>query len=127
MRRLLLPLLLLAVTLAGPASAQERKFVIFFQEWSAALEDAALAVITEAAHLALETNRGIVRVTGFADPNGGRQSNVLLSQLRAQRVVDHLLEEGLHASRVAQSGRGPVKFAILAQESRRVEIVVPTR
>ena len=89
--------------------------------------DAAEAVITQAAHLALENPRAAVQVTGSADPTGSRKSNTLLSELRAQRVVDHLLENGVTQGQIRQSGRGSVKFAISALESRRVEIFIPVK
>jgi outer membrane protein OmpA-like peptidoglycan-associated protein len=130
MRRFgLLLLFLFCTTLvsADAADPKGRKFVVFFQEWSVALDDTAVAVITEAAHLALENPRAPVQVTGFADPTGTRTSNILLSELRAQRVVDHLLEGGVPATQLRQRGKGPVHFAISALESRRVEIFVPTR
>ena len=112
---------------AHAADPPGRKFVIFFQEWSVAIDDAAEAVITQAAHLALENPRAAVQVTGSADPTGSRKSNTLLSELRAQRVVDHLLEQGVTQGQIRQSGRGSVTFAISALESRRVEIFIPVK
>ena len=63
-----------------------------------------------------------VNVVGFADPTGSKKSNILMSQLRAQCVADLLHENGLAVDRIRLQGRGSVKFAINAQESRRVEI-----
>jgi outer membrane protein OmpA-like peptidoglycan-associated protein len=134
MRRLAMLLLLVSAMISGApmpgaqaADPPGRKFVVFFQEWSVAIDDAAAAVIMEASHLALEHPRATVQVTGFADPEGGRKSNLLLSELRAQRVVDHLLAGGVPAGQIRQIGKGSVKFAISALESRRVEILIPTK
>jgi OOP family OmpA-OmpF porin len=134
MRRLAMLLLLVCAMVSGAplsnadaADPPGRKFVVFFQEWSVALDDAAIAVITQAAHLALEHPRIAVQVTGFADPVGTRRSNVLLSELRAQRVADYLLEGGVPPGQIRQVGKGSVKFAISALESRRVEIFIPVR
>lgn len=134
MRRLAMLLLLVCAMISGaPVPAAQaadppgRRFVVFFQEWSVALDEAAIAVITDAAHLALEHPRAPVQVTGFADPTGGSKSNMLLSELRAQRVVDHLLEGGVARGQIRQIGKGSVKFAISALESRRVEIFIPVK
>ena len=79
MRRLAMLLLLVSAMISGApmpgaqaADPPGRKFVVFFQEWSVAIDDAAVTVITEAAHLALEHPRVAVQVTGFADPEGGQ-------------------------------------------------------
>ena len=134
MRRLAMLLLLVSAMISGApmpgaqaADPPGRKFVVFFQEWSVAIDDAAAAVITEAAHMALEHPRAIVQVTGFADPEGGRRSNMLVSELRAQRVVDHLLADGVSPGQIRHMGKGAVKFAISALESRRVEIFIPKK
>jgi outer membrane protein OmpA-like peptidoglycan-associated protein len=119
-------LLLLSAIIAGPAGAAEqpRRFVVFFQEWSAALDPTAQSVVGEAAGFARSHPRARVSVHGFADPTGGRTANVLMSELRAQRVTDQLQEDGIAAKRIRQNGHGSVKFAITSLESRRVEVEV---
>jgi outer membrane protein OmpA-like peptidoglycan-associated protein len=125
MRRLAL-LLLLSALVAGPAQAAEqpRRFVVFFQEWSAALDPNAQSVISEAADLAKATPGARIRVHGFADPTGSRAANILLSELRAQRVADQMQDDGIPRLRIRQDGHGAVKFAYTSQESRRVEVEV---
>lgn len=134
MRRLVISLLLVCVALAGiaPSDAQAqgpngRKFVVFFEEWSAAVDDSARGIIIDAAQLALSVPNIAVQVTGFADPGGSRRANQLLSELRAQVVVDMLREHGVGQTRMHLSGRGAVPFALSSQEARRVEIFVPVR
>lgn len=133
-RRLALMLMLAFATTAGAtvasANAAEppgRKFVVFFQEWSVAIDDNARKVIAEAAEFAQQNPTAMVRVTGFADPTGTKKANVMLSELRAQRVADYLMDDGLRAQRIQQRGKGPVQFAISSLESRRVEITVRTK
>jgi outer membrane protein OmpA-like peptidoglycan-associated protein len=109
------------------ADAPTQRFVVFFQEWSAALDEAAQAVISQAADW-VKTHPGYVaHVNGFASTVGSRQANILLADLRAQIVVDQMVSDGLAATRIRQRGRGPVPFALTAQESRRVEISVNRR
>jgi outer membrane protein OmpA-like peptidoglycan-associated protein len=123
MRRIVfLFLLCFALTRADAAESPARKFVVFFQEWSAKLDDAALAVIGQAADGAKAHSGIVVHVEGFADPTGSRNANALLTQLRAQVVMDQLQTDGVPAARIQGTGRGSVHFALSSQESRRVEI-----
>jgi outer membrane protein OmpA-like peptidoglycan-associated protein len=110
---------------ADPVPTQ--KVVVYFQEWSAAFDDAATATIAKAADYAKKHPGLPVRVAGFADPTGSKQANVLMSELRAQVVVDQLVEDGVPARSIGQVGRGSVQFALTSQESRRVEISVGAR
>ncbi len=127
MRRLAVLLLLFSV-LAGSAFAADppRRFVVFFQEWSGALDDSAQGVVAEAASFAKANPRSTVQVHGYADPTGSRQANALMSQLRAQRVSDQLIGDGVPNLRVHQDGRGSIKFAISSVESRRVVVEIAT-
>ncbi len=129
MRRIAFLLLFLCATISGAQAAdpQGRKFVIYFQEWSVAIDSEAQKVIKEAAAFATENPRFAVRVTGFADPTGSRASNIMLSELRALRVSDYLMEGGLPKLRIQLRGKGPVEFAVSSLESRRVEINVKPR
>jgi outer membrane protein OmpA-like peptidoglycan-associated protein len=126
MRRLGILFLLLSVAMgsARAADASAQTFVVFFQEWSAALDDAAQTVIGNAAEWAKSHPGNVANVSGFADPTGSRKANELLSDLRAQMVVDQLQTDGVATSRIRQRGHGAVKFALTSQESRRVEISV---
>jgi len=121
MRRLA-PLLLFCL-FAGSAYAQTTpNYVIFFQEWSAALDDSAQGVITQAANWAKAHPGSRVVVTGFADTTGSQKANLLLSELRAQMVVDQLTADGVTEQRMRPVGRGSVKSAFNMQESRRVQV-----
>ena len=123
MRRIaFLFLICFAIARADAAEPPAQKFVVFFQEWSAALDDSALSVIAQAGDYA-KTHTGVaVHVEGFADPTGSRAANALLTQLRAQVVIDQLETDGVAAARIHGTGRGSVRFALSSQESRRVEI-----
>jgi outer membrane protein OmpA-like peptidoglycan-associated protein len=129
MHRLGLALLLLIAATATPRAADPptQRFVVFFQEWSAALDDSAQSVISQAADYAKSHPGYVARVNGFASTVGSRQANILLADLRAQIVADQMVSDGLAAGRIRQRGRGPVPFALTAQESRRVEISVNRR
>jgi outer membrane protein OmpA-like peptidoglycan-associated protein len=108
----------------GAADTPARKFVVFFQQWSAALSAHALAVIGHASDFAKANPGEVVHVNAFADPTGSRKANALLSDLRAQVVMDRLQKDGVADTRMLGQGHGSVQFALTPQESRRVEITV---
>ena len=124
MRRLGI-LLLLSCAVAASAHAADapaQRFVVYFQEWSAALDDPARSVIGQAAEWVKSHPGNVAHVNGFADPTGSKRANELLSDLRAQVVVDQLQTDGIDPKRLRQRGHGSVQFALTSQESRRVEI-----
>jgi outer membrane protein OmpA-like peptidoglycan-associated protein len=125
--RVFLGALLLAASLVVPASAQERAFPIFFTPWSALLDDAAEAGLNEVAALARQHPQVPIVVIGYADPQGSREANVLVSRLRAVLVAEELRERGVAAGRIRTEYRGPTNPAFENLESRRVEIRVDRR
>jgi outer membrane protein OmpA-like peptidoglycan-associated protein len=128
MRRLGILFLLFCVAIGGARAADPpQKFVVFFQEWSAVIDDSAQAVISQAAEWVKSHPGNVAHVSGFADTTGSRQANILLSELRAQVVVDQLQTDGVDPKRVQQQGHGSVQFALSSQESRRVEISIGRR
>ena len=129
MHRLSLLVLMLCAVPGGLRAADPpaQKFVVFFQEWSAAIDDSAQAVISQAADWAKSHPGNVAHVNGFASTIGSRQANVLLADLRAQVVVDQMVSDGVDTKRIRQRGHGPVQFVLTAQESRRVEISIDRR
>ena len=127
MRRVgILFLLLCAITTGSTRAADvpAQKFVVFFQLWSAAIDDSAQTVISQAADWVKAHPGNVAHVNGFADTTGSKQANILLSELRAQVVVDQLVTDGVEPAKVKQRGHGSVQFALSSQESRRVEISI---
>jgi outer membrane protein OmpA-like peptidoglycan-associated protein len=126
MRRLGILFLLLCAATANACAADPpvQRYVVFFQDWSAALDDNAQAVISNAAAWVKSHPGNTAHVNGFADPTGSREANILLSELRAQVVADQLQTDGVDPNQVQQTGHGSVQFALSSQESRRVEISV---
>jgi outer membrane protein OmpA-like peptidoglycan-associated protein len=128
MRRLAsLLLLCLTITGAHAAGPAPQSFVVYFSEWSAALDDSANGIVGHAADFAKEHPHATIAVNGFASTVGSRKANDLLADLRAQVVVDQLLADSVPASRIHQRGHGPKQYALTPQESRRVEISVSDR
>jgi outer membrane protein OmpA-like peptidoglycan-associated protein len=102
---------------------------VFFQPWSAALDDNALSAIASAAQGAKAMPEADVSVTGAADSQGSAQANHYLSQTRAQVVADQLAADGVDPSRIRVHGAGIVSVSGVpdgspAQFARRVVIQV---
>ena len=124
MRRLWVLGLLLVLGACAQADQSGQRFVVYFQQWSAGLDDSAKQVVVSAAGWAREHPNVPVTVSGFADPDGSPQANRDLSRTRAQVVADELTAQGVAAQRVRVDARGSVGFALDSQESRRVTIVL---
>ena len=126
MRRLWVLGLLFALGACAQAEPSNQRFVVYFQLWSAGLDDSAQQVVATAAGWANGHQSVPVEVTGFADPEGSPQANIDLSHTRAQVVADALVAHGVAAQRISVHARGSVGFAMDAQESRRVTIQLGT-
>jgi cytochrome c oxidase subunit 2 len=124
MRRPSFLVLLCLLSLPAHAAVPERNFVVFFQEWSAALDPSAQRVISRAAAWSKAHADAALTVSGAADRTGSGKANQLLSELRAQVVTDQLAADGVPASGVRQLGLGAVGYALTSQMSRRVVISV---
>ncbi|MGE3635366.1 MAG: OmpA family protein [Sandaracinaceae bacterium] len=74
-----------------------------------------------------------LRIEGHADIRGSREGNQFLSELRAQRIRDALVEAGIDESRIDAIGYGDTRPAVDAhseaghQLNRRVELAVIER
>jgi OOP family OmpA-OmpF porin len=119
----LLPLAVVVACTTAPQAAPH-KVVVFFQEWSAAIDPAAGAAITAAAQWGKEYPGTVLRVTGYADPTGSAQANDYLSLTRAQVVADQLMADGIERGRIVLAAHGATDFTLTSQESRRVEIAI---
>lgn len=121
------PLLLLAAGLlaAGQvafAAEPSPRIVVFFQSWSAKLDDAAMRSIQSAADWAKQHPQASLVVVGYASTVGSVSANKDLSRLRAQIVSDTLVTDGVPAERIHHRALGPMDYALDPQETRRVEI-----
>jgi OOP family OmpA-OmpF porin len=116
--------LLLPIGACAAPPSPSQPLVVYFQEWSASLDDSAQQIIKSAATLANSQPNGRVEVAGYADPEGSPQANRDVSRTRARVVADSLIADGVAAQRVSVTAHGATGFAIDPQESRRVTIIV---
>jgi outer membrane protein OmpA-like peptidoglycan-associated protein len=122
----LLPLTVLAACApAAPrgSAVTQPVHVVFFQDDSATVAGAALAVIQDAGRVAAAAPGAPVRVLGYVAPEPGQAPLVALSRARAEAVASELVKFGVDRQRIQVQGRGGTTFASDAPvEARRVEI-----
>ncbi len=121
MRRFACLLLLLVAACTASVSPPQR-VVVYFKEWSAAIDPPAASAISTAAQWAKDHPSAAIKVAGYADPTGSAVANDYLSRARAQVVADQLVADGVDQGRISVAAHGSVDFTLTSQESRRVEI-----
>ncbi len=102
---------------------------VFFQPFSAALDQPALNTIAAVAKAANAQPDAPVTVIGAADSVGSELANKYLSETRAQVVADQLVADGVAQERLRIHARGLIQSANVApgapaQVARRVLIEV---
>jgi hypothetical protein len=122
MPRLLCAGLLLLLGACALFEPSGQRYVVFFRESSAQMDDAAEAVLAAAAGWAKKHPDMPVLVASYADPYGSEKANADFTRLRAQVVVDGLVANGVIASRIQLREVGSVKFQSDPQESRQIPV-----
>ena len=134
MKKILMFSLLCALSGCNSASMMDADAVsapatpIFFQPFSAALDESAMTTIATAAKAAEAQPNATVIVTGAADSVGSLLANKYLSETRAQVVADALAAYGVAPSRIQMRSAGiapaPGPVGAPAQSARRVLIQI---
>jgi outer membrane protein OmpA-like peptidoglycan-associated protein len=115
--------LLAAASVGGARAAEQPIGVVYFTQWSALLDQAATGAV-ENAKTRIDSAKGVVIVTGYADTTGTNEANDLLSKLRAQMVIDQLVADGIPAKRLKRASKGATPDIGGLNESRRVVITI---
>lgn len=124
MRRFVGVVFLLTLGACAVFAPKAQRYVVFFQQWSAALDNGGVQAVSAAATAAQQFPDRPIVISGFADPEGSPQANIDISRARAQMVSDALVKQGVSAARIRRQAIGEVNYALDSQESRRVEIYV---
>ena len=127
MRRTLLlmalPLMFASCALLEPSG---RRFVVFFPNGVAAMDEQGSQVVAGAADYARQHTDRVITVEGFADPTGTASDNAALIHARIDTVAKALIANGVPATQIGRQSGGTPKPALDAQESRRVVVTVGT-
>ena len=107
---------------AAAQAAPIPTLVVFFDEWSGALDHAARDVINQAAILSRSVPGARIEVAGYADDAGNPKASLALTQLRAHRVAEALERDGVSQSEITVRAEGAQREPGVA--SRRVEITI---
>jgi outer membrane protein OmpA-like peptidoglycan-associated protein len=124
MRRVARLLLLTVAACTASVPSAPHLFIVFFQEWSAAIDPPAIQAIGAGAQWAKDHPGAVVKVIGYADPTGSAAANDYMSRTRAQVVADRLVADGVDRARIVLGAQGATDFTLTSQESRRVEIAI---
>jgi outer membrane protein OmpA-like peptidoglycan-associated protein len=103
---------------------------VLFDVGQATIMPDAITEITRLAQFLQENPDRAVRVEGYTDSAGSIETNLVLSQRRAEAVANALVAAGVDPARIVPVGYGP-DFPIATndtaagrQENRRVEVVI---
>lgn len=83
------------------------KRIIEFESGKATLTPSGKAILDEMAGALQKVKDKKVEVIGHTDNIGLRESNLALSQARAEAVRSYLADKGIHPDMIAVSGQGP--------------------
>ncbi len=98
-------------------------YAVFFGQWSAMLDEDALAVIHAAAGNAREHQDAQLFVAEYLDPEGP-PAIADLQRLRAHLIEEQLVSKGVERARLQRIVRAVADVPGMAQESQRIEIIV---
>ena len=101
-------------------------FTVYFDFDSAELTADARAELADVVQAAEATAEGTVEITGYTDLAGAEAYNQVLSERRANAVIEFLVERGVDAARIVGRGLGEANPVVQTeapeQRNRRVEI-----
>ena len=121
-----LPCALVFVLLAAcaPMGADNGRFLVYFDEFSANLTPEARTVLADAARKARETNSRSVRIEARASATGSPVANQRLAETRSQVVADELRADGITPAMLRQVPIGQTGSGDPTVAERRVDIVL---
>jgi outer membrane protein OmpA-like peptidoglycan-associated protein len=101
------------LTVAAPPAEVQKALIslppITFENGSAVLTPEGQAAVDKAAEILRANPTVIVRIEGHTDGTGSAASNLVLSQARAQTVLDSLIAQGIAPGRLSAEGFGETR------------------
>lgn len=122
------------LTVAAPPEEVQRALIslppITFENDSAVLTPEGQTAVAKAAEILRANPTVMVRIEGHTDSTGSAESNLTLSQARAQTVMDSLIAQGIAAERLSATGFGETRPKVPDTSpenraiNRRVEFII---
>lgn len=101
-------------------------YIVYFDFDRANLTPQAQAELADVVAAAQSYGRGSINITGYTDLSGAEAYNQVLSERRANSVIEFLVGEGVGAARIVGRGLGESNPVVMTeapeQRNRRVEI-----
>lgn len=101
-------------------------FTVYFEFDDSGLTPDSRAVLADVVAAAKKSESGVINVAGFTDLSGSSAYNQVLSEQRANAVINFLVESGIDAGKILGEGRGEADPVVATNEpelrNRRVEI-----
>jgi outer membrane protein OmpA-like peptidoglycan-associated protein len=116
--------LALACVWSVTTRAEETRFLVYFEEWSARLSPDAERVIAEAAKKATEVGAPKIRIEGRASAIGSPKTNKLLAETRTSIVADELQHDGVAGASIHEIPIGQIGSGDTGVTDRRVDIII---
>src|SRR5436190_6804873 len=117
-------LIFAVVAACVPMSADNGRFLVFFDEFSANLTPEAHVVIADAVKRARETNSRAIRIEARASATGSPEANRRLAETRSQVVADELRADGISPAMLRQVPIGQTGSGDPSVAERRVDVVL---
>jgi peptidoglycan-associated lipoprotein len=108
----------------APSGAEDGRYLVYFNEFSAYLSPDALNVIATASQRAKEIGAKTVLVQGRASATGSEAANQKLTETRTQVVYDALQKDGVNPTAIQQQPLGQTTTTDTSVMDRRVDIVL---
>lgn len=106
----------------GPTTNLPQKVELFFKTGQSRIDLNSEFILGELVDILVKNPRIRIVVTGYADQTGSAEANLKLSQLRAKRVQQRLLQSGVEGHRVMVNFFGDMQASSSAQKDRKVVI-----
>ncbi len=114
------------VAAAPPPMPAPGPFTVYFDFDASGLTPDARAVLAGVVEAARKSDTGMINVAGFTDLSGSEAYNQVLSEQRANAVINFLVESGVDAGKIVGEGLGEANPVVATEapelRNRRVEI-----
>jgi outer membrane protein OmpA-like peptidoglycan-associated protein len=117
-------LLTLAAACTPAPIADNGRFLVYFDEFSANLTPEARGVIAGAVRRVRETNSRAVRIEARASATGSPTANQRLAETRSQVIADELARDGISPAMLRQVPIGQTGSGDPSVAERRVDVVL---